>query len=159
MPLNKEYVIKRVLHMIIVVFGVLIITFLITRVLPSNPALLWAGPHATIEQIKKAEEELHLNQPLYVQLYLYIVELLKGNWGISWRTRSAVLSDIASALPATLELVIASFLIAIAIGIPLGVAAALKRGKALDQVIRVLSVLGASMPVFWLALIAQLVFS
>ena len=159
MPLNKEYVIKRVLHMIIVVFGVLIITFLITRVLPSNPALLWAGPHATIEQIKKAEEELHLNQPLYVQLYLYIVELLKGNWGISWRTRSAVLSDIASALPATLELVITAFIIAIAIGIPLGVAAALKRGKALDQVIRVLSVLGASMPVFWLALIAQLVFS
>ena len=159
MPVSKEYLIKRLLLLVFVVFGVLIITFVITRVIPSRPELLWAGPHATIEQIEKAREELHLNENILVQLYLYLTDFLRGDWGVSWRTRSPVLSDVLSALPATLELVIVAFVIAIAVGVPLGVVAALKRDKLTDHVVRVLSVLGASMPVFWLALITQLVFS
>ncbi len=159
MPVTKEYIIKRLLLLVVVVFGVLIITFVITRLLPGHPELLWAGPHATPKEIEKAREELHLNQNIVVQLYYYLVDFFRGNWGVSWRTRTPVLSGILSALPATLELVIVAFIIAIAVGIPIGVLAALRRGKISDQAIRVLTVLGASIPVFWLALIMQLVFS
>ena len=159
MPVSKEYIVKRLILLVVVVFGVLIITFVITRVIPAHPELLWAGAHPTEEQIKKAREELHLDDPIYIQLFYYLRDFLMGNWGVSWRTRQPVLSDILSALPATLELVITAFIIAIALGIPLGALAALKRNTWVDHVIRIVSVLGASVPVFWLALIFQLVFS
>ena len=159
MPVSKEYIVKRLILLVFVVFGVLIITFVITRVIPAHPELLWAGAHPTEEQIGKAREELHLNDPIYVQLFYYLRDFLTGNWGVSWRTRQPVLSDILSALPATLELVVLAFIIAIVLGIPLGAVAALKRNTWVDHVIRIVSVLGASVPVFWLALILQLVFS
>ncbi len=159
MPVSKEYLIKRVLSLILVVFGAMIITFIITRVIPARPELLWAGPHATIEQIQKARKILHLDDPIYIQLAYYFRDLFTGNWGYSWRTKSPVLPGILSALPATLELVIMAFIIAIIIGIPLGVAAALRRGTIIDHIVRVVTVIGASAPVFWLALIAQLIFS
>ncbi len=159
MPVSKEYLVKRLILLIVVIFGVLIITFIITRLIPAHPELLWAGPHATPEEIEKAREELHLNENILIQLYYYFADFFRGNWGVSWRTRSPVLSGILSSLPATLELVIVAFIIAIAAGIPLGIIAALRRGKLSDQAIRVLTVLGASVPVFWLALITQLVFS
>ncbi len=159
MPVSKEYIVKRLILLVLVVFGVLIITFVITRVIPAHPELLWAGAHPTEEQIERAREELHLNDPIYIQLFYYLNDFLTGNWGVSWRTRQPVLSDILSALPATLELVILAFIIAIALGIPLGAIAALKRNTWVDHVIRIVSVLGASVPVFWLALILQLVSS
>lgn len=159
MPLSKEYLVKRVILQVAVVFGVIVITFIITRVIPARPEFLWAGSHPTPEQLQKAREALHLDKNILVQLYLYLIDLFEGNWGISWRTRSPILSDLARALPATLELIIVAFVFAILIGIPIGVLAALKRGGIVDSVVRVLTVLGASMPTFWLALIVQLVFS
>ncbi len=159
MPVSKEYIVKRVALLVLVVFGVLVITFVITRVIPAHPELLWAGPHATMEEIKKAREELHLNEPIPIQLLLYLRDFIRGDWGVSWRTKSPVLHDVLTALPATLELVITAFVIAFVVGIPLGVLAALKRGSVIDHVIKVVTVLGASMPVFWLAMIAQLVFA
>ncbi len=159
MPVSKEYLLKRIILLVVVIFGVLIITFTITRVIPAHPELLWAGPHATPEEIAKAREELHLNDNIVIQLYYYLVEFFKGDWGVSWRTRTPVLAGVLSALPATLELVIVAFMIAILTGIPLGIIAAVRRGGLADQTIRILTVLGASVPVFWLALITQLVFS
>lgn len=159
MPVNKEYIAKRLILLVVVVLGVLVITFVITRLIPSHPELLWAGPHATMEQIEKARRELRLDQPIYVQLYYYLLDFLSGNWGVSWRTRHPILDDILSALPATLELVIVAFIIAVVIGVPLGALAALRRGTWVDGAVRIVSVLGASVPVFWLALILQLVFS
>lgn len=159
MPISKEYIIKRLLLLVVVVFGVLVITFVITRVIPAHPELLWAGAHPTKEQIEKARKELRLDQPIHVQLYYYLLDFLSGNWGVSWRTRQPVLKDIQAALPATLELVILAFIIAIVLGVPLGAIAALKRNTWVDHVIRVVSVIGASVPVFWLALILQLVLS
>jgi len=158
-PVSKEYIVKRALSLIAVVFGAAIITFVITRVVPARPELLWAGPHATMEQIEQARKILHLDDPIYVQLGYYLKDLITGNWGISWRTKSPVLTGILSALPATLELIIVAFAIAMAIGIPLGIIAALKRGTLVDHILRVVTVSGASAPVFWLALIAQLVLS
>ena len=159
MPISKEYIVKRALSLVAVVFGAAIITFVITRVVPARPELLWAGPHATMEQIEQARKILHLDDPIYVQLGYYLKDLITGNWGISWRTKSPVLTGILSALPATLELIIVAFAIAMVIGIPLGIIAALKRGTIVDHILRVVTVSGASAPVFWLALIAQLVLS
>jgi peptide/nickel transport system permease protein len=158
MPLSKEYLIKRVILQVVVVLGVIIITFIITRIIPAKPEFLWAGPHPTPEQLQKAREALHLDKNILVQLYLYLMDLFKGNWGISWRTRAPILDDLAHALPATLELIIVAFVFAIIIGIPIGILAALKRGGFVDNIVRVLTVLGASLPTFWLALIVQLTF-
>lgn len=159
MPLSKEYLVERLLLLVIVVLGVLIITFIITRIIPAHPELLWAGAHPTEEQIEKARKELKLDKPIYIQLYYYLIDFFSGNWGVSWRTRQPVLADIKNTLPATLELVIVAFIIAIALGIPLGILATLKRNTWVDHTIRVVSVLGASVPVFWLALILQLILS
>jgi len=160
MPVSKEYIIKRTLLLFLVIFGVITITFVITRIIPARPELLWAGPHATIQEINRAREELHLNKPIYIQFYLYISDLLHGDWGVSWRTRTPVLQSIISPLSATLELVITAFIIAIIIGIPLGVIAALRRNEYVDYLISgTVTIFGVSMPVFWLALITQFLFS
>ncbi len=157
MPINREYIVKRAISLIFVVLGVIVITFIITRVIPARPELLWAGPHATIEQIERARRELHLDKPIHIQLWYYFTDLFTGNWGISWRTRMPILPSILGALPATLELVVFAFILAIAIGIPLGISAAIRRGSSVDNIIRIFSVSGASTPVFWLALLLQLV--
>lgn len=155
MPISREYVAKRFLLLIFVILGVLVITFVITRIIPARPELLWAGPHATEEQLKRAREELHLNEPIYTQLYYYLSDFFRGNWGVSWRTRSPVLNDLLTALPATLELVIMAFLLASIVGIPLGIYSALRYGRFSDQTVRFVTILGASTPVFWIALILQ----
>lgn len=158
MPITHGYVIKRLFSLILVVFGVLIITFILTRVIPARPELLWVGPHAPIEAIEKARRELRLDEPIYVQLAYYLRDFFIGNWGVSWRTRQPVLHDILSALPATLELIIAGFAIAVVLGIPLGFYSAIKLGSVVDDVIRGFAIIGASMPVYWTALVLQLVF-
>lgn len=158
MPVSKEYLFKRTILLAFVVFGVIFITFMITRVIPARPELLWAGPHATLEQIEKARRQLHLDKHVYLQFILYLQDLFFGNWGISWRTRTPVLSDIISSLTATLELIIIAFIIALMAGIPLGILAAIKKYSWIDDVVRVITVIGASIPVFWLALIVQLTF-
>lgn len=156
MPISREYIIKRLVQQLIVIFGVIIITFVITRIIPARPEFLWAGPHPTPEELENARKELHLNESIFVQLYYYLSDLFQGNWGISWRTRSPILSDILQSLTATLELVIFAFFIAIIIGVLLGISAAIKRG-IVDNVIRFITILGASLPVFWLALLLQLI--
>ena len=158
MGISKEYILKRLILLVFVVFGVLLITFIITRVIPARPELLWAGPHATIEQIENARRQLHLDKPPYMQFLLYLQDFIVGDWGVSWRTRTPVLSDILSSLTATLELIIVAFAIAVIVGVPIGVLAAIKKYSWIDDAVRVLTVTGASVPVFWLALIVQLVF-
>lgn len=159
MPISYEYLVKRIFMLFLVVFGVLIITFIITRVIPARPEVLWAGPHAPLEAIEKARKELHLDKPIYIQLLYHLQSFFSGDWGISWRTRQPVLQDILSSLPATLELITIGFFIAIVMGIPLGLYSALKFGKPIDDAIRCLAIIGASLPVFWLALVLQLIFS
>lgn len=159
MVIRKEYIFRRCLTILLVIFGVLIITFVITRVIPAHPEFLWAGPHPTKEQLKKAREILRLDEPVHLQLYYYLYDFFCGNWGISWRTRTPVVVDIQAALPATLELIISSFALGIIFGLPLGVFAAIKRNKLADYVIRIITIGGISTPQFWLALLLQLVFA
>jgi len=153
-----SYIIRRLLLAIIVIIGVSILTFLLTRVVPSDPAARWVGPHARTEQIARARIELGLDKPLYVQYYRYVRDLLHGDWGISIRTHQPVLREIITYLPASLELIIFSMLIAFILGITLGSVSAAKNGKIVDHLSRIFSSAGVALPTFWLGMILQLIF-
>ena len=154
-----RYAIRRIALAIVVVAGVVILTFVIAGLVPGDPAVAWAGPHASAAQLARARQYLGLDQPLPVRIGKYFGGILTGNWGTSIHTHQPVLSDIGTAAPATLELVVAALIIALVAGVPLGLAAARWPGTFLDHTIRVIAVLGVSMPIFWLALILQLVFA
>jgi peptide/nickel transport system permease protein len=153
------YVARRIALAFVVVVGVIVVTFVVAHVVPGDPAATWAGPHASAAQIARARQFLGLNRPLVVQLASYLGGVVAGNWGVSIHTHRSVLSDLMTVAPASLELVISALMIAIVIGIPLGLASARRPGRPADQFIRAGSILGISMPIFWMALILQLIFS
>jgi peptide/nickel transport system permease protein len=143
----------------IVVVGVVVLTFLIARVIPGDPAAIYAGPHPTPELVAQAREQLGLNDPVPVQLANYLVGILGGDWGVSYRTHRPVLDDLRTAVPASVQLVLVGIVIALAAGVPLGILSARFRGRAPDILVRLLAVVSVSVPVFWMALILQLVFA
>jgi len=153
------YVARRVVLAALVVAGVIILTFVIAHVVPGDPAATWAGPHASAAQVATARRYLGLDRPPIVQLVSYFGGIITGNWGIAIHTHRPVLSDLAVVAPASLELVTAAMIIALVVAVPLGLISARWPGRASDQVIRAGSILGVSMPIFWLALILQLVFA
>jgi peptide/nickel transport system permease protein len=153
------FVARRIALAVGVVVGVIIVTFAVAHLVPGDPAATWAGPHASASQIAQARKFLGLDRPVAIQLVSYLGGIAKGNWGVSIHTHRRVLSDILTTAPASLELVITALLIAVAVGIPLGLASARRPGRPADQVIRAGSILGVSMPIFWMALILQLIFS
>jgi peptide/nickel transport system permease protein len=153
------YVARRVALAALVVAGVIVLTFAIARLVPGDPAATWAGPHASAAQVAAARRYLGLDRPPAVQLLSYFGGILTGNWGIAIHTHRPVLSDLAVVAPASLELVTAAMIIAVVVAVPLGLISARWPGRASDQVIRAGSILGVSMPIFWLALILQLVFA
>src|SRR6056297_2092522 len=118
--LVKNYIIKRLLLGLMVLFGVILITFFLTRVIPSNPAAQWVGPRATPEQIQQATVELGLDKPIYIQFIKYFKDLLSGNLGYSLRSKQPVINELKTYLPPTLELIFMSTILAVVIGIPLG---------------------------------------
>lgn len=154
----RDYILRRLFLLIPVLLGVLVLVFTISYVIPTDPARVWAGGlHARPEQVELLRERYHLNDPLYMQIYYYLDGLLHGDLGISASTRRPVMDDLKAFFPATFELAIFSFIISLA-GIPFGVVSALKRNKMLDHVSRVLSLAGASTPLFWMALLLQFIF-
>lgn len=153
-----RYLVRRVGLSVLVVVGVVVLTFVVARVVPGDPAASWAGPKASQADVDAAREKLGLDEPLPVQIVSYFGGVLRGDWGTSVHTHQPVLSDLAVRLPASLQLVGAALVLALLVGVPAGLVAARRRGSAPDQLIRGGSVLGASMPVFWLALILQIVF-
>jgi peptide/nickel transport system permease protein len=153
------YAARRAALAVLVVVGVIVLTFVIARVVPGDPAATWAGPHASAAQIAAARRFLGLDRPAPVQLLAYFGGIVTGNWGLSVHTHGPVLSDIGTAAPATLELVLTALIIAVAVGVPLGLVAARWPDGLLDHSIRAGAILGVSMPIFWMALILQLVFS
>ncbi|MCR4429505.1 MAG: ABC transporter permease [Tepidanaerobacteraceae bacterium] len=153
-----QYIVRRLAIGIIILFGISFITFSVTMVLPADPAARWVGSRATAEQIAQARVELGLDKPLLTRYAIYITNLLHGNWGLSIRTHQPVLKELMTYLPPTLELIIAGMLFALALGLPLGIAAATRRDGWLDQLCRTVSVAGVSFPTFWLGMILQLIF-
>lgn len=154
----KKYIFKRLFMGLIVLLGVVTITFFVARVLPTNAAAKWVGPRATSEQIKAAEIELGLDKPLPVQFITYLRDLMSGDLGRSLRTHQPILDELKTYVPATLELVLIAFIFAVIIGIPMGIYSAKKKDKLLDHVCRFFSIGSVSLPTFWVALILQLIF-
>lgn len=153
-----SFVARRVLLVIPTLFGVTVITFVLTYLLPGNPALVKAGPLATPEHIAEMERAMGLDRPMVVQYWRYLGGVLGGDLGESATTGRPVLQDLLQRVPATLELTLASLAIALAIGIPLGVVAAVRRDGWLDHLSRLLGVGGVAMPTFWTGLLALYVF-
>ena len=154
-----RYAGERLALGVLVVVGVVVLTFLIARVIPGDPAVTYAGPRASKSQLEHTRQQLGLDKPVVVQLGDYLKGIATGDWGTSYRTKRPVLSDLRTALPASIELVTAGLLLALIVGLPLGLVSARFHGELPDFLVRVVSVIGVSMPVFWAALILQLVFA
>lgn len=149
---------RRLLFMAFVLWGVSLFTFFLARVAPGDPARLIAGPHANAAAIANVRALYGLDQPIPVQYVNYLGGLLHGDLGTSFVTRRPVLTDLVTFLPATLELSIFALLVGSTVGLLLGVLAALRVGTVVDKAARFVAVAGLSMPAFWLAILLQLVF-
>ena len=149
----------RLLAMVGITFlGLLLLTFLIGRVVPIDPVLAVVGDKASQEVYERARIEMGLHLPLWQQFFIYISSVFRGDLGTSVLTAKPVLEDIFRVFPATMELAFLATLFGVFVGIPLGVLSAVKRGGLLDHVSRVVGLLGYSLPIFWLALLALMVF-
>ena len=138
--------------------GLLAVTFFIGRVIPIDPALAIAGDHAPSQVIERLRREMHLDQPLYQQFYYYLLSALTGDFGTSVLTTNPVMDDIKRVFPATMELATVGTIIGAIFGVPFGVLAAVRRNSIIDQIVRVIGLVGYSVPVFWLAMVSLVIF-
>ncbi|WP_225774490.1 ABC transporter permease [Pseudomonas sp. Marseille-Q5115] len=143
---------RQLTDILIVVIGVSMITFIISHLIPGDPARLIAGERASDEIVASIRQQLGLDLPLYQQYLRYMGDLLQGDLGHSIRTHRPVLEDLQLFFPATLELALAAMLLSIAVGVPLGVLSAVYNNRAIDHISRTLAVAGISTPAFWLGL-------
>jgi ABC-type dipeptide/oligopeptide/nickel transport system permease component len=153
-----KFIGKRLLFVIPQLFAVSVIVFFLARLLPGDPSYLLAGPYATPERIQEVRNNLGLDQPIIVQYGRYLERILQGDFGTSWRTSQPVLKDIQQRLPATLQLVVGAVLLSVMIGVPLGIAVALRKGGFADKVVFVYGMLAGSLPDFWIGLLLILLF-
>ncbi|MFN8525060.1 MAG: ABC transporter permease [Chloroflexota bacterium] len=151
------YAVRRIAAALPVLLLVATISFVIVRLIPGDPATLMLGPGATRDQIAALREQLGLDRPLIVQYLEYVYGLARGDLGNSAKTRRPVTEEIAQRLPATVELAVAATLVAVPLGVAFGTLTALRRNSVWDHLGRIIALLGVSVPVFWLALAAQLV--
>ncbi len=149
---------RFLLTLAITYLGLLAVTFFIGRVIPIDPVLAIVGDRAPASVVERTREELGLNLPYYQQFFLYVKGALSGNFGRSVLTTNPVMTDIRRVFPATIELATFGTLIGTLNGVPLGVLAAVRRGSFIDQLVRVIGLIGYSVPIFWLGLLALLVF-
>jgi ABC-type dipeptide/oligopeptide/nickel transport system permease component len=154
-----KYFIKRLLLLIPVVLGVSVLVFIIMHVFTTDPSANILGQHASKEQIDALRQQLGLNDPLYKQYLTFITGILQGDFGTSLITKSSVATEIFSRFPATIELAIISIIVASIVGITLGVLSAVKQNSIIDYLCMGTSLVGVSMPIFWLGLILIVVFS
>jgi peptide/nickel transport system permease protein len=139
-------------------FGLIAVTFFIGRVIPIDPVLAIVGDRAPASVVAAAREQYGFDLPIWQQFLLYVKKAITGDFGNSVLSTYPVMQDIRRAFPATLELATVGTIIGLSLGIPLGVLAAVKRGSVIDQAVRVVGLIGYSMPIFWLGLLGLLVF-
>jgi peptide/nickel transport system permease protein len=156
---RRTWLLVRWLLMLAVTFiGLLGVTFFIGRKIPIDPLLAMLGERASVQAYAAARVALGLDKPLIVQFLIYVRDVLHGDLGMSLLTSNPVVDDIKRVFPATLELATLSTFIGIVIGVPLGVAAAVRHNRWTDHVARFIGLAGSSLPVFWLALMGLLLF-
>ncbi|MDM4768069.1 ABC transporter permease [Pelomonas sp. SE-A7] len=149
---------RTVLSLALTYLGLLAVTFFIGRVVPTDPALAVAGDRASEEQLQRVRQELGLDRPLLYQFGVYLGKVARGDLGQSLLTSNPVAEDIARVFPATLELATVGIVFGVLLGVPLGVWAAVRRGRWVDQGLRVIGLLGYSVPIFWLGLMGLVLF-
>jgi ABC-type dipeptide/oligopeptide/nickel transport system permease component len=151
-------ILQRLLAALPNLAGVIVVTFLLTRAIPGDPAAYFAGASATTEAVEQIRRQLGLDRPLFEQFLRYVDDLARGDLGLSLTTGQPVLQELMARLPASLELVLLALLLACAVAIPLGVAAATRPGSWIDQLARLVTTAGVSLPTFFTGLLLAYVF-
>lgn len=154
-----RHLIKQILYVVPTMFGVLVMVFLLIRLTPGDPAIAMLGPYATSESIAALRASLKLDEPLHVQFFSYLGQVLRGDLGQSLSMRRPVMDAIIERAPYTAVLALAGTIVSIVVGVPIGVVAATMRNSVFDRTLRTLSLLGVSMPVFFSGLLLILLFS
>jgi len=154
-----SYAVRKLLTLIPVMLGVYTLVFVVMQVLPGDPAHIRAGPGATAEEVENIRQQLGLDKPVPVQYLLYLQKAVRLDFGRSFRTNQLVVDELKSRYPTTVQLTIAATAIFLCIGLPLGVIAAVKRNSVWDGLAILVSLLGISMPAFWLGLLLIWYFS
>lgn len=152
------YILRRILQSLVVILGVIVITFLISRVL-GDPVALLLPPEATPEQRAYLTRDLGLDRPLYVQLVVYVSKVVRGDFGQSFRHQEPALKLLLDRVPASLYLSLVATLLSVVIALPLGIISAIKRGTIFDQIGMTLALLGQSIPAFWAGIMLILLFA
>jgi len=152
-----SYVARRLVLIIPTLLGASLVMFVLTMLIPGDPALMRLGNFATAEQLQSLHEEMGLTKPPYERYVLYLGGLLRGDMGRSWRTGNLVLDDLWARLPMSIELGVCSMLLAIAIGIPVGVWGAAGKDSVVDYSGKAYGMLGVAMPLFWGGLVLEAV--
>jgi ABC-type dipeptide/oligopeptide/nickel transport system permease component len=150
------FFLKRIAYFVPTLLGLLILVFVVSRVIPGDPAALVAGETATADQVKAIRTQLGFDQPLYIQFGVYVRQLVTGDLGKSLYSGRRVSQDLVDRFPATLELTLAAMFISVLVGIPLGILSALKRNSLLDHLVRGFTVSGLAIASFWLGIMLQL---
>lgn len=154
-----KYVLRRLLLLIPVLLGISLLVFAIMYVTPGDPAQLMLGENAPKAAVEALREKMGLNDPFIVQYFRFVGRAVTGDFGRSYTTGREVFAEIFSRFPNTLVLAVLGVIIAVVIGIPIGIISATKQYSAVDSISMVLALLGVSMPVFWLGLMLVLLFS
>lgn len=154
----RGYVIRRLGLAVLTLAGIVIVVFVVTHILPGNPALVQAGGYANAHTLQEIEQQMGLNRSLSAQFGSYLGNIFNGSLGVSYTTGNTVAHDLLTRLPATAELAVASTILATIIGVPLGIAAGLREGSATDWAARTGAIIGTSIPLYWLGLILIFIF-
>lgn len=149
---------RRIALSLIALLGITLVVFILSHVVPGDPARLAAGPQARAEQVESVRKEFGLDKPLPQQYLIYMANLFKGDFGKSLQSRRPVSDDLKDYFPATLELTLVATLITVIGGVASGLISAVRKNSWIDQVTRVISLAGVSIPVFWLGLVLVLIF-
>ncbi|MCI4347774.1 MAG: ABC transporter permease [Thermoplasmata archaeon] len=142
------FIAKRMVQLALVLFGAVVVTFVVTHLSSSDPCLAWIGPHAGQAAYQNCQAFFDLNQPIYIQLLHYLQTLLSGSWGVDTLSQQPVLSIIGQTFPATFELIVTALVLMIVIGIPLGVIAANSNGRWADHLVRIFYLSGWAVPTY-----------
>lgn len=153
-----KFLLRRLAYLIPQLFGILLLSFCLIKTIPGNPAVLMLGPMAQPDSIAALTKKLGLDQPLPVQFLIYLKDLAHGDLGTSWQTTRPVLSDLIDRFPATIELVSFGLLVAILIGVPLGILSAMKQKSITARVAELYGLVTGALPDFWIGLLLIFVF-
>lgn len=155
----KVFVARRIWQTLILIFGAVTVVFIVLRAIPGDPALLMVGANATPAEVAQVRVEMGLTDPLWIQYFQHLWDVLRGNFGESWRLGGDALSITLSRLPATLLLAFYAFILTVALGVPLGIYCSRRPGSVADKIISVMSLTGQALPAFWIGIMLILVFS